>query len=431
MNGSFYELIEDIKLKQFILTEIQPYRSQYVELTEEGWKVKHNFLSEHLIECAVRGIGAAIGYYHSSVIKVVGIEIDDHEGSGWSDTKSASYLWFLYNELTGYLPVPSLLFHSPHGLHCYWILITTLPTQLIIPLIKERLKPLSNIEVKPTMTEALRIPERKRAIDPRSGDSLHSIDFTELVTYDPIDVIGISCDPSDFRKTLSERKASLRSFIGSLAIERVEEQYTSFVDGSSNKALNHLVPVYKKVGLSVDEAISRITSKLDVSPLYSLYGELRNPTRLKKRIESYYRNRSSVNSFTTKSEVLSKKDRKIIDTLVAIHPWAKQRTKPIQKFLENLFGWLKYHEKIIQNKSHFAMFDYLYPYYRKNMREGYIPLPGSVMSKWNDRYNQIVSWLIKIHFLEPAPYPYAPAQGICRYYKVNQEYKSAETYKNI
>ena len=61
------------------------------------------------------------------------------------------------------------------------------------------------------------------------------------------------------------------------------------------------------------------------------------------------------------------------------------------------------------------------------MNEGYYPLPGKVMETWNDRYNQVVEWLIELSFLELSPYPYVPGQGICKYYRVNKEYRSAET----
>lgn len=114
----------------------------------------------------------------------------------------------------------------------------------------------------------------------------------------------------------------------------------------------------------------------------------------------------------------------LIKSLVSVQPFSSQRRKYVEQFLRALMGWVLYHDKIFQNQELVSQFDYKYPYYRLNRRNGYYPIPSSLLRTWNRRYNTILSWLIDIGFLEAAPYKYCPGKSICKYYLVHKDWET-------
>jgi hypothetical protein len=67
---------------------------------------------------------------------------------------------------------------------------------------------------------------------------------------------------------------------------------------------------------------------------------------------------------------------------------------------------------------HEEMWNYLYPYFKKNTGEGYYPLPRNLFKKLREHYElYLLPFFKKIGYLERAPYQYAVGEGICYYYK--------------
>ena len=413
----------------FILSHIKPFRNAYLYRNEEGeWSKSTRYLSDRMMLSAIWGPDLYAFFQNLNRIKVVGVDIDYHEGKGWKDPNSATYLWYKYHQLLEHMPVPSLLFHSPRGLHGYWLLESELPAKMIFPALKEQLHlwgketDLGGIEVKPTENEALRIPDVRSIIDPINGDFLDR--FPEIVSYSMEDILGVAATPASVRKSLSDRKGSLNAFSSAIKIGNIEEQWTPIIDGMSNEALVHLVPAYRQAGWTVEQVECRLQRILDASPGYSDTGELRRTSRLRTRIVSFYRN---TRELLYRRRELAPKERKWIEDIVAIHPWAKQRTKPLSDFLEKLISWRSFHDSVIESNSQLALFNYLYPYYGKNRKEGYYPLPKTTLRKWNFRYRQIMKWLQELNVLIPAPYKYAPNQGICKYYSIREVHPHIRT----
>jgi hypothetical protein len=113
----------------------------------------------------------------------------------------------------------------------------------------------------------------------------------------------------------------------------------------------------------------------------------------------------------------------LIESLVSVQPFSKQRRKPIERFLRELMCWVAYQDELFRNQASVSLHDYMYPYYRANRRRGYYPFPHSKLRKWNKRYNTIIKWLLDIGFLEESPFKYCPDRSICKYYRVNKCWK--------
>ncbi|MBN2325384.1 MAG: hypothetical protein JXQ30_16770 [Spirochaetes bacterium] len=401
----------------------QPYRSRYTRQFEingrqlfDGysyeWKTISKPLKGYLIQKAIEGI-LTIGWFTNTLPNVLGVDLDDHKGTAWTGQEPSPRLLGFYNQITNRLPLPSLLVQSPHGLHLYWLLKDRIPANVLQQLAKSKLQGV-RCEIRPTPDCSLRIPENRRILDPVTF--LPKLFEDELTWYHPALLFDDGYLPETIRTTLQQRKTQLRSFRLSSRIEKAESLYTPIVPGQSNETLNALIPLYKGAGLTVEESAYRIDLILQQSYVYD--GELRNSKRLEQRVRSYYR--KDVSGFVPKPRAIqySLLNKPIVDHLVGLSPFASQRDKSIERFLSKVLQWCDWHDWIMTQPKQISYMDFLYPWYRKNRKEGYYPLPQSLLRNANERYFSLMDWLLDIGFLIEAPYKYAPNKGICKYYSI-------------
>ncbi len=413
-----------MNVKEFT-KDFRPYRGKYIkqfEIRAEDylfpdmdyeWRTVKRYLKQSYIEKAIAGI-TLIGWFNNLKPNVIGIDLDDHKGTAWKGVSCSPQLLNKYNRILQVFPEPSVLVQSPRGLHLYYILNDRLPSNLLEYLTKNKLKGIP-CEVRPTPDKALRIPEASRILDPKT---LLPHPKRETVKYHPAILFDDEYLPAVVRDTLQDRKKKLRTFMYSAKIECIESDYTPIIPGFSNEALNHLITVYKKAGLSPEEAIYRFTVILQQSPLYD--GELTKPSRLEQRVDSYYR-KDYDHIPKPQALQLNLLHKPLIEGLVKQSPFAKQRDKVIERFLYSLLNWCSWHDEIIKNPKQTTYFDYLYPWYRKNRKAGYYPLPKTFLKRSNQRYFEIMAWLQEIGFIINAPFKYLPKGGICKYYRVKTD----------
>jgi len=400
-----------------------PYRGRYTVqgrgqlFGEPFWQTRHERLTLGLIEQAILD-RLVVGFFVSTVPNVLGVDIDDHRGAAWTGSEASPLLLSLYEQTCQRLRAqPSLLVQSPHGLHGFWVLSERIPAEVLYGLARERLGSLP-VEVKPTPASSLRIPAERRILDPKTLQLL-SLPF-ELVAQSmpvqhPAFLFEAGYLPETIRASLVERRARARLLQNLPRIEKVEEELLPLVAGRTNEPFLRLCLAYRCAGLSVEEAHYRFALCLMRSPRYQ--GELRDARRLQQRIECEYRRNRD---YTPKAREIqgSLFNAMIAERVALVHPFARQRTKPLQRFVTRILEWCDWHDEIITNPGQTAFFDYLYPYYRKNRREGLYPLPKSLLFKANERYRQLMPWLEQRGLIEASNYPYVPGQGICRYYRV-------------
>lgn len=406
--------------------DFKPYRGKYIKQfkvkaeeylfpgMDHEWRTVKRYLTRSYIEKAIAGI-ILIGWFNNLKPNVIGIDLDDHQGTAWEGVSCSPQLLSKYNRVLQVFPEPSVLVQSPRGLHVYYVLYDRMPSYLIEGLARDKLKGIP-CEVRPTPDLALRIPEASRILDPVT---LLPDPRRKTIKHHPAMLFDDQYLPEAVRNTLQDRKKKIRAFMYSAKIERVEGLYTPIVRGFSNEALNHLIPVYKKAGLSSEEAIYRFTVLLQQSPIYT--GELKNPKRLEQRICSYYQ--KDYNNYVPQPQVLQLNllHKPLVENLVKQSPFGYQRDKAIESFLYSLLNWCAWHDEILKDPKQTAYFDYLYPWYRKNRKAGYYPLPQTFLVKSNQRYFEIMAWLQEIGFIINAPFKYLPKGGICKYYRVRTE----------
>ena len=374
-----------------------------------------------------------VGYFVTHVPNVLGIDIDDHGGKAWAGSEASPLLLSLYGQVCQKLRCrPSILFQSPRGLHGYWILTERLPVDILHDQTRARLGNLK-VEVRPTPTTSLRIPAERRILDPELMQPIFGIPFEAWLDaapqYHPAVLFDSDVLPAQVRDDLVRKRQKIRVLRNIPQIEKVEVELLPLRNGDTNETFLRLCLAYRMAGLDEDGAIYRFAMCLMRSPGYS--GGLRNPKELQRRVRFEFR--KNTKNYVPKQEdvQLDFVHRLQAEDLAQRHPFAKQRTKPIIRFVERVLYWADWHDEILKNSRQTAFFDYLYPYYRKNRREGYYPLPKSFLRKANDAYSTLMPWLIERRFFQPAPYKYAPKAGICRYYAIQGREKSHHIFNNI
>ena len=399
---------------------LQPYRGKHTRQATRGeprssqenqWFHVERSLTNSVIDSALRG-DCTIGYFARSSRDVLGADVDDHETpKPWTNGRPSARLHARYDAASTQLGTPSLVARSPRGLHLYWKLDIQLPDHLLTQLARQKLNGVA--EVRPTMRTSLRIPRLDSFLDPESLSPMRN-GLKELPVIHPSTLFLDAYLPRSRREMVKEGVQG--RIVGTeQALERIEASVRPLRNGTSNEVLGRLAPAYRARGLSVNEAAARVSELIELSPEY--VGELRQkPGRLLQRITSYYQRPTPPLRPTANQIDLSNP---LIDALVTLSRFSRQRENAIRRFLGELLRWIELQDTIAASVGDLSHADYLYPYYRKNRQEGYYPLPCSLMRKWNDRYNQLVDWLCEISFLEPAPYKYVPEKGICKYYSVH------------
>lgn len=403
----------------------RPYRKKYISKdAPEGdlfagtvWRHRNRFLSNGLINEAIKGI-LTLGYFASTITQVVGIDIDNHRN--YSD----GWLLNIYSQVVErFGAYPSVLVRSPRGLHAFWYLTQPYSTEIIIDYTKERLQGLLNfIDIRPDVNNALRIPVEDNLLDPETLEPLRQ--SAELVMQSAEQHNAIALFFQEWRQQLP--REAQRTKRQKLTILRKGEQIAEgeqriapfgFINGQTNPQFLQLATLYRTNGLDVDTAYERMLMLLERSHLYT--GNLKR--RLRKRLEWEYNN----NQYTPKPVETQPTlfDQQIIDYAVENSPFAYQRDEAIRRFVKELLKWRNYQDEIMKNPSEMAVWNYYYRYYWKNRKEGYYPLPKTLLRQWNKRYYELLPFLIELGVLKPSPYGYSASPngtGVSKYYSIIQ-----------
>ena len=397
-----------------------PYRKRYTVRTESPlfdepiWLTAQKPLKNRLIEQAILSL-AQVGYFLTPRTTVLGLDIDDHRNLG------EGYLLSILEQSVKALSScdPSLLFRSPRGLHAYWLLSEPLPFDIVEACARSRLGKIP-VEIRPTPDQSLRIPAEVRAVDPESMQLLNMPIEAILPAahkYHPSSLFNTEFVPSAIVESLRSKRTKARVLRSLPNLEAIEQECLPFQNGATNDDFLKLCQVYRCAGLDVDQAIWRFNVCIAQSPGY--VGGLTKPRELERRVRYEFAH----NTYQPKPSPRQGElwDQVTCERIADLSPFAAQRRKPIIRFVDNLLGWVRWQDEIWANKRQVAVWDFLYPYYRKNRKAGYYPLPYTMLKRWNGQYNQLLPWLEEIGLLEPAPFKPSAAAHICRYYHVHQD----------
>lgn len=405
-----------------------PYGQRYSIQDDNGlfggqWSTIDRPLTDSTIERAILG-RIVVAYILTTFPRAIGLDIDDHKGYG------TGYVLDILDQITARLGgmKPSVLAASPRGLHPFYFLSTPTPWQFLEGALRESLQGIA-VEIRPTPNTSLRIPSAASFIDPQSfrydaRPYEDIIDSAERVH--PAELFNEGILPGAIRTSLRERKERFGLLRSAVNLGRIEARYSPIMAGNTNEALCKLIPCYRGAGMDSEQAAVQFTRLL--APNYT--GELNDWHRLHKRIESLYKNTPTayegarnvqLDLFTSEASaaIASLWTPDKVQGRGAYHVGLKR--EGIRELVAGIVNWRGHIDMVKASPTTRASYNYVYPYFLKNTHEGYYPLPNSVLRKADLNYNRFMPFLESIGFLEPAPYPYVPNAGICRYYRINSE----------
>ena len=413
---------------------LTPYLRRYAERADDlfggGWRTLQRPLTDERIENAILG-QAIFAYFTAYSTRAIGIDIDDHAGRGPAALRAR------YDAVRGRFGglYPSLVCLSPHGLHLWYLVPWPMPWEILRAQAEEKLRGLG-VELRPTPGLALRIPHESGLVDPETLLPLR-LDFTAVVEeaprYHPAELFNADILPASLRSDLATRQRRYERIRYSAAIGRAEAELGPILPGMTNDALCRLVPLYRGAGLSEEEAAQRFADLL--APFYD--GELRNAGHLRRRVRSFYRHAPDprpravqLGLFT--HWVAEAVSRAAADALSARRPTGRralkrsQVTRSFRRLAAGILAWDDYLAGVRADPRERALWNYLYPYFVKNTREGFVPLPRNVLRRIDPHYERHLADLVSCGFLSASPYPYVPGAGIARYYGIDRERFGAE-----
>ena len=354
------------------------------------------------------------------------IDAHDVESEAYTLTATLHGRYMDAVKLVGH--TPSLLFQTPRGLHAYWLLSQPVSDKVLALCMSDRSAELRKIfaELKGTSSQALRIPKHDRQLDPETLAPI-PLNFNGR-KFNPVELLSET--PATIRENLKQRQAISRGSRKQRQLENFESEFC-FVSGASNESLTKLAAGYFARGLSHAEAVERLRVKLFVD---GYHGELENHHRLSQRVASTYKNLKRQPVTADIKSTLTFADLEFIETLTAKHPFARQRTQAVRRFLESLFYWLSWHDLIWkESQADVTLLSWLYAGYRTQRRLGRYPVPMQLIKKWNDRGYEIFDWLkdekvihdpkTKFYFVSKNPALWAknPAHlSTCKFYEVRR-----------
>ena len=403
----------------------KPYRKKYITrhasegelFTGTRWSHKNDFLSYGLIKEAIEGV-LTLGYFASTITQVVGVDIDNHRN--YSD----GWLLNIYTQVVErFGAYPSVLVRTPRGLHAFWYLTQPYSTEIIKDYTEQRLEGLLDfIDIRPDVNNALRIPVEDNLLDPETLEPIRQpakLVMQSAEQYNAISLFFQEWQQQLPTETHQNKRKKFALFRRGEKINEGEQRIApfGFINGQTNPQFLQLAVLYRTNGLDVDTAYERMLMLLERSHLYT--GNLKR--RLRKRLEWEYNN----NQYTPKPVETQPTlfDQQIIDYAVENSPFAYQRDEGIRRFVKELLKWRNYQDEIMKSPSEVAVWNYYYRYYWKNRKEGYYPLPHSLLKQWNKRYNELLPFLIELGVLKPSPYGYSASSngtGVSKYYSIIQ-----------
>ena len=196
----------------------KPFRKKYTEqyqptgelFSGPQWTTRNSYLTDQLIEQAISA-QLTLGYLQGSITTVLGVDIDNHRG------KPEAYQLTRYEQIReklGDIP-PSTLVRTPRGLHAYWYLSQPFPTELLCGLAKEKLGKIPEVEIKPDMRNALRIPQEGKFIDPETFRPLYGSAADIMGTaprYQYVELFANSYEQSLAKRTMKHKRQTLISY---------------------------------------------------------------------------------------------------------------------------------------------------------------------------------------------------------------------------
>lgn len=398
------------------------------------WRQRENRLTDNLILEARLG-NSLVGYFSTNSPDVIGIDIDFHnESNPWTGTGLIKTVEKYDGIISAIGMIPSVVYRSPRGIHLFYKFEMKAPWELLAERIRERLSAEKDLqaEILPSPNSTLRIDPISSYIDPMTLEAIEPPKIETIRSYSISELFGFE-EIRDFKRPQIKRKRSL-SLKRQATLENLEERVFPIRKSNTLFSGCPLLPAYYKSGLSIEQALERVQLLLVRS---SYQGELNNTKRLEQRLKSAWANfqrKGFTFSGTQNERQLELRDLSFIETVVNESPFSNRRKQSFKVFLENLIGWIRYHQNLTASEKEWWSFFYTYrdeqnriSGYRIFTQKGWIPIPSTLLWKQDRRYKEFLDWLSERNILK-ATTGYSVEKSQCRYFQFRELIETRKFY---
>ena len=416
------------QLASSFINHFTPWLQRYKVKTNKGWITNNDRLHFSSICKGIQG-DLTLAFFSSINTKVLGIDIDEHNAlyRPAEVLQSCRETYLQVKDKFGYSP--SLLVQSSRGFHLFYLLTERVYWEYLHNLARKVIGGM-NVELLPTPYSTLRIPKVTMLLNPSTLKPVepHKPEYTDwdkLQAYSPSQLFGKDWKEQLYQSTRTKGRSSQERPTSSkpMDLKLLEHTLLPFRNGRSYKPTFEFTVACNRLGMSREEIIHYLQELIEQSPSYT-GGLKKNSKELEDRVDHILgkdHTSASLPCVDTKAEILGTY-KPVIEHLTTLHPFAPQRNKPVKQFLESLILWREWHDKILTNPEATSLLDGLYPFYRKNRKEGFYPLPSALLKRWHPKYYELIHWLEEIEVLQESPYPYSKSAHICKYYSISFEH---------
>lgn len=381
-----------------------PYHNQFCVKYDESWANLKKRLTTHIINDALFGESSNIAYFASSYTRMISIDIDDHlSKNAWHNDIPSSVIVRKYQQVLDRIKMfPSFVIRTPRGIHCFWLFNEKTPTNIIVSSTKLMMEGV-DVEIRPTMNEALRIPNFPSAVNVSDLKSI-IINPTELKIYRLAELITFYL-PQNQQERDNARMVSLPIY---KAEKKVME---TLCNGSTNNELCYLTGIYKSNGFSEDAAVAGFTKLLNNAG----YSGPLTEREITNRVHCLYRG-EAYNQVYHEYDISAHQD--LINRLMVIMG-AMYSKRALKGILALMVGILQYNEKqnmIYNDAGMRAEYNYLNTYFIADMKYGFTPLPSILLQSLNKRYAKYIKVFQAIGFLTMSDTNYKTGSYCKSYY---------------
>jgi hypothetical protein len=337
----------------------------------------------------------------------------------------------------------------------------------------------NRFEILPTPTQELRIPKRSWIIRPGTvADRMYDrrrtpgvvIDWEEFAVYDPddffeaidravwtvgiegeasylfestnttllgsvpVDSVGLLSDPGNpFAVDDTSREIEIvddetdayRSSVP-WSVEDAERDVMPFANGRTNEQLPLMVNAGKRSGLTESEVVDWIFEWVDRSRGMGYTGDLgRNPGQLRRRIEYYCdRFRSGRisyldvwNRFKDQASVDDETVGRIYGRVASAIEVKPRQERYFHRFIWSLLTWQDILNRLVPAEPEVLAGLNQWAGYRALRRNGWLPLPVSLLRSWYEGYKLVLDGLAAAGIVIPES-SYHPGRGLPRWYSI-------------
>lgn len=431
---------QQLNIDKFVKT-MRPFRSKYGLKVKgpQDWITKHEYLTNRIIKSHFydRNI---IGMFGTMQTDLIIFDIDDHnENKILNNQGTPLKILNAFKMITELFGTPSRVFRSSHSLsihvHYYFkdfLFWEAMQEGAKNKIIRKLGRFPKSIDLFPRPRKPIRFPMSKKGggllLDKYTLQPIKDMTLQEILdSSSEVERIHYAefIDDQDARiyNTAKTRLKQIENIKAQGSVFQIEKYLFPIVlnTGTLNDKIKKLGPAYCKANFPIEVATKRIYDNMPGT------GSEKNMARIENRLRYAYDYWNTRKAKTDQQRKLYKREIQLdlfsenaIKKIVKESPFHGQSHKGLTKLLRNAYNWKAKIEGLTKDEVYEWNYTHKYFFYN-TQRRGLIPVPQTLLRKWNQRYFKFMPYLEKIGLIVRQQ-NYSTELSVCNYFNIKPLY---------